>query len=77
MTMPSYKSGKLMMTAVCYKSGNDDDKSNNNEDKVCLLLRRWGLVGHVLNHVLDHMIIGLVTTTLQPWLVFLKHGNTT
>ena len=40
MTMLCYKTGKLLMTAVCYKSVNDDDKSGNNEDKVCLLLRR-------------------------------------
>ena len=44
--MPSFESGKLMMTATCYKSGNDDDKSDNNDesennrDKICLLLRR-------------------------------------
>ena len=26
------------------------------------------LVGHVLDHVVDHMIIGLMTTALQmPW----------
>ena len=42
------------MTAIFYKSYNN--KSNNNEDKVCLLLRRWGLVDHVLDHVLDHML---------------------
>ena len=35
-----------MMTAACYKSGNDDnesdnnDKSDNNKNKICLLLRR-------------------------------------
>ena len=27
-----------MMTAACYKSGNND-KSDNNEDKVCLLFK--------------------------------------
>ena len=60
-----------MMTAACYKSGNDNDKSdnneesNNNEDEVCLHLKRWGWVSHLLNHVLDHMIIGLLTTALQ------------
>ena len=69
MTMPCYKSSKLMMTAACYKNGDDNDKFNNNEDKVCLLLRRWGLVGHildhVLDHVLDHMIISLMTMALH------------
>ena len=41
MTMPHYKSGKLMMIATYYKSGNDDnDKSDNNKDKVCLFLKR-------------------------------------
>ena len=40
MTMPCYKSGKSIMTAVCYKSGNDDDKSNDNEDKVDLVLKK-------------------------------------
>ena len=57
-----------MMTAACYKNGNDD-KSNSNEEKVCSLLRRWNLVGHVLNHVLDHvldyMIIGFMIKMLQ------------
>ena len=59
------------MTAACYKNGNDEDKSNHNdwsntnEDKVCLLLRRWGWVGHVLDHVLDEMIISLVIMALQ------------
>ena len=68
------------MTAACYKSGNNDDKSDNNEDKVYLLLKRWGLIGHVLNqmfdhalnhmldhmldHILDNMIIGFITTAL-------------
>ena len=69
--MPRYKSGKLMMTAAYYKSSNNNnksdnnDKSNNNEDKVCSLLKRWGWVDYMLDHVLDHMIIGLVTTALQ------------
>ena len=57
-----------MMTAACYKSGNNDE-SDNNEDNVCLFLRRWGLVGHMLDHLLDyvlnHMIIALVTKILQ------------
>ena len=53
--MPCYKSGKLIMTTARYKSGNDHE-SDNNEDKVCLLLRRWGLVSHVLDHMLDHML---------------------
>ena len=39
--MPCYESGKSMMMVVCYKSGNDN-KSDNNEDKVYLLLKRWG-----------------------------------
>ena len=46
-----YKSGESMMTAACYESGND--KSDNNENKVYLLLRRWGLVGQMLDHMLD------------------------
>ena len=70
MTMPCYKSGELIMMAACYESGNDDDKSenndksDNNEDKVYLLLRRWDWVSHVLDHVLDFMIIGLMTMVL-------------
>ena len=68
--MPCYESGELMMTAPYYKSGNDD-KSDNNKDKVCLLLKRWGLIGHMLDHVLDHvfdhMIIRLMTTALHKW----------
>ena len=40
MTMPCYKSGKSIMTAVCYESGNNNDESNNNKDKICLLLKR-------------------------------------
>ena len=43
-----------MIMVACYKSGNDE--SDNNEDKVYLLLRRWGLVGHMLDHLLDHML---------------------
>ena len=54
-----------MMTAAYHKNGNDNDESYNNEDKLCLLLKRWGLIVHVLDYVLDHMIIGLVTTVLQ------------
>ena len=38
MTMSCYNSSKLMITAACYKSGND--KFDNNENKICLLLRR-------------------------------------
>ena len=59
-----------MITAACYKNGNNNYKSNNNnnsdnnKDKVCLLLKKWGWVSHMLVHVLDHMIIGLVTTAL-------------
>ena len=75
--MPCYKSGKLMMLMAHYKSGNDDDesdnnnkydindKSDNNENKICLLLKRWVWVGHILDHVLDQIIIGLVTTPLH------------
>ena len=68
--MPCYKSGKSMMTVAYYKSGNKDDKSDNNdefdnnEDKVCLFLRRWGWMGYMLDHVLDYMILGLVTMVL-------------
>ena len=56
------------MTAACYKSGNNNnksdnnDKSNNNKDKFCLLVKKWGWVGHVLDHMLDHIIIGFVNT---------------
>ena len=39
MTMPYYKSGKSILTMVCYKNGNDN-KFDNNEDKVYLVLRR-------------------------------------
>ena len=59
-----------MITAACYKSSNDDEesdnnnKSNNNEDKICLLLIKWVWIGPILDHVLDHMIIGFVTTAL-------------
>ena len=66
-------SGKSMMSTACYKNGNNNDKCDNNKDKVCLLLRRWGLVDQILNHVLDHMLdhmldymlIRLVTMALQ------------
>ena len=40
--MPCYKSGKSIMLPTSYKSGNDDNKSDNNEDKIGLLLKRWG-----------------------------------
>ena len=59
------------MTTAQYKSGNDNkksdnnNKSDNNKDKVYLLLRRWGWVGHVLDHMLDYMIIGLMTIALH------------
>ena len=65
------------MTEAHYKIGNNDDKFDNNEDKICLLLRRWDLVSHMLDYILDHvldhllyhmldqMIIGLVSTALQ------------
>ena len=70
-----------MIMATYYKSGKDDNKSDNNKDKVCLLLRRWRLVGHMsghildhrlnhmlnhrLDHILDYMIISIVTKVLQ------------
>ena len=38
--MACYESGKSMITAACYNSGNNNDKFDNNKDKVCLLLRR-------------------------------------
>ena len=44
------------MMAACYKSGNNDDESDNNEDKVCLLLKIWNLVGQVFDHALDYML---------------------
>ena len=53
-----------MMTPAFQKNGNDD-KFDNNKNKVYLLLRRWGLISDVLDHVLDHMIIAFVTTALQ------------
>ena len=40
MTVSCYKSGKLMMMAACYESGNNNDKSDNSENKVYLLLKR-------------------------------------
>ena len=72
-TMPCYKSGELMMTLAHYKSGGNDDKSDNNKDKIYLLLKRWGLIGHVLDHVLDYVlndrsdyiIIDFMTMALQ------------
>ena len=45
--MPCYKKGKLIIMTACYKSGNDDNKSDNNEDKICLLLKRWGLMSYI------------------------------
>ena len=51
------------MTAACYKSR--DDESDNNKDKVLLASKKMMLVGHVLDHVLNHIIIGLVTTALH------------
>ena len=77
MTIPWYKSGKSIMTAAYYKSGNDDNKFDNNKYKVYLLLKRWGLLGYVLYHILynvldymldyilDHRIISFVTTALH------------
>ena len=39
-TMPCYESGKSMVTAAGYESGDDYDKSDNNEDKIYSLLKR-------------------------------------
>ena len=71
MTMSNYESGESMMTAIQYKSADNDDEAdnsdnfNNNENKICLLLGRSSWINHMLDHVLDYIIIGLVTTTLQ------------
>ena len=54
--MPCYKSGKLMMTAPCYESGNNDNEFDNNGDKVYLLLKRWALIDHMLDHMLDYIL---------------------
>ena len=70
--MPCYKSSESIMTAACYKSGNNNDESDNNKVKVCPLLKRWGLgnhvlhhmLNHVLNHMLDHIIINLIIMML-------------
>ena len=35
-----YKNGKLIMTAACYESGNNNDESNNNKNKVCFAFRK-------------------------------------
>ena len=40
MTIRYYDSGELIMTAACYKGGDENDKSDNDKDKVCLLLKR-------------------------------------
>ena len=40
MTMPYYKSGKLMIITACYKSDNGDDESDNNKNNVCLLFKK-------------------------------------
>ena len=42
----------------------DDDEFNNNKDKICLLLIKMRLVGYMLNHMLDYIIISLMTTML-------------
>ena len=63
-----------MMTASCYVSGNDDDKSNNNKDKVCLFLKRWGLVDHVLDHVLDYMLNHMLDHMLNYMLDYIIVG---
>ena len=65
MTTPRYKSGKSIIMAVCYQSGNNDDKSDNNKDKIYLLLKRWILVGHVLDHILDHILEHVLDYTLD------------
>ena len=71
MTLPYYESGKSIIMATCYKNGNNNNKSDNNDkfdnngDKVCLLLRKWGWLGHMLDYVLNHIIIDLVTIALQ------------
>ena len=56
MTIPWYKSDKSMITEVCNKNDNNNNKSDNNKDKIYLLLRRWGLMGHVLDYMLDHIL---------------------
>ena len=42
----------------------NDDKSDNHQANVYLLLIKMKLVGHVLNYILDHIFVGLVTTIL-------------
>ena len=37
--MAHYQSGKSIITAACYKNGNNDE-SDNNKDKICSLLKR-------------------------------------
>ena len=44
------------MTKACYKNSNNNNEFDNSENKVCLLLKRWVMVDHVLDHVLDHML---------------------
>ena len=44
------------MTAAYYKCGNNNEKPDNNEGKVYLLLRRWVLVGYILDCMLDQML---------------------
>ena len=46
----------------------DDDESDNNKIRfVCFLKMMWmrHVLDYVPDHVLDHMIIGLMTTALQ------------
>ena len=42
----------------------NNDKFDNNKCKVCLLLRRYGWVGHMLDQILNHIIISLMTMIL-------------
>ena len=42
-----------------------DDKSNNNENKVYLLLIRMKMMSHILDNILDHIIVSFVTIELQ------------
>ena len=68
-----------MIITTCYKSSNNDNKSDNNKDKICLLLRKWDLIDHMLDHMLDHVLdymlnhlfIGIMTTMLHVPLTIL------
>ena len=52
-----------MIIAARYKNGNDE--SDNNKDKVLFASKKMMSMSHVLDHVLDQIIIALVTTALQ------------